>query len=331
MTSQFVPTATNMVTVVRNIVGSYGMGPIRAIAQEPVQNSKDASRGRPVHVEYKLHRRGSHNGGEDTYMLTVTDSNTSGLQGPVLSFDDIQARGNNLGKDENWAAFEGLGFSKESPDALGSRGQGKASFLYHSKLPSQAIADSDRMMMLYDTLLSNGEYRLGVRYANPYDVVRHPPYLGDEARKVVTTQYDAGGGTIVELGLAPLTQIGTRVIVPYLSNEVVESFQSGELHQWLQRCWWRAIQTKEVVISVVDVNNTSQEIEAPSWWQDEPWKSRGHADGIAPTVWNQEDIPIDTKLKIKRMVFLYNQELSEADLDADGPQFWGVQLLRGQN
>ena len=23
--------------------------------------------------------------------------------------------------------------------------------------------------MLYDTLLANGEYRLGVRYANPYD------------------------------------------------------------------------------------------------------------------------------------------------------------------
>ena len=40
MTSQFVPTVTNMVTIVRNIIEGYGMGPIRALAQEPVQNSQ---------------------------------------------------------------------------------------------------------------------------------------------------------------------------------------------------------------------------------------------------------------------------------------------------
>ena len=45
MTSQFVPTVTNMVTIVRNIIQGYRMGPIRALAQEPVQNSKDAARG----------------------------------------------------------------------------------------------------------------------------------------------------------------------------------------------------------------------------------------------------------------------------------------------
>ena len=90
-------------------------------------------------------------GGKDIYMLTVTDSNTSGLQGPILSFVDIQARGNNLGRDENWAPFEGLGFSKESPDALGSRGQGKASFLYHSRLTGKATTDQDWLTKAPDT------------------------------------------------------------------------------------------------------------------------------------------------------------------------------------
>ena len=123
MTYQFVPTTTNMVAIVRNIIQGYRMGPIRALAQEPVQNSKDAARGQ-VHVEYRLHKRRSVDG-VDSYMLTVTDHNTSGLDGPVLSFKDIEQRGNVLGKDHNWAAFEGMGYTKEDEDALGSaRGNG---------------------------------------------------------------------------------------------------------------------------------------------------------------------------------------------------------------
>ena len=94
MTSQFAPTVTNMVAVVRNIVDSYRMGPMRAIAQEPVQNSNDAHRGHPVYVEYRLHRRRGLDGDGESYMLTVTDSSTTGLEGPILSFKDIQAVGN---------------------------------------------------------------------------------------------------------------------------------------------------------------------------------------------------------------------------------------------
>ena len=54
-------------------------------------------------------------------MLTVTDSNTTGLRGPVLTLDEIQARGNVLRADENWAAFEGMGYTKED-DAAWVRG-----------------------------------------------------------------------------------------------------------------------------------------------------------------------------------------------------------------
>ena len=185
MTSQFVPTVTNMVTIVENIIQGYRMGPIRALAQEPVQNSKDAARGR-VHIEYRLHRRRSA-GGKECYMLTVTDSNSSGLDGPVLSFEDVQAKGNVLGRDHNWAAFEGMGYTKEDEDALGSRGQGKAAFLYHSRLPDAASSGQDRMMILYDTLLPDGNYRLGVRYANPFDTVQSPPFPGDEARSIISS------------------------------------------------------------------------------------------------------------------------------------------------
>ena len=131
MTSQFVPTVTNMVTIVENIIQGYRMGPKRTLAQEPVQNSKDAARGR-AQIEFRLHSRRNVDG-PNCHMLTVTDSNTSGLDGPVLSFGEVQEKGNVLGRTHNWAAFEGMGYTKEDKDALGSRGQGKAAFLYHSR------------------------------------------------------------------------------------------------------------------------------------------------------------------------------------------------------
>ena len=321
MTSQFVPTVTNMVAIVRNIIQGYRMGPIRALAQEPVQNSKDAGRGH-VQVEYRLHKRGTRDGLE-SYMLTVTDCNTSGLNGPVLSFEDIQRRGNVLGKDDNWAAFEGMGYTKEDESALGSRGQGKAAFLYHSRLPLTASFRQDRMMILYDALLSDGTYRLGVRYANPFDTVQSPPFIGEQARSTISSRYISADGTEIELRLAPLTSVGTRIIVPHLSQEAVDAIHSGELYQWLQRCWWRAVQTG-LNIDVVDEQGSTKSVTVPRWWQAQPWKKPGP--GVR--VYNNIDVADD--LRIKRIVLLYDEALREPDIDSAPHQFYGVQLLRGQ-
>ena len=172
------------------------------------------------------------------------------------------------------------------------------------------------MMMLYDTLLPDGEYRLGIRYASPTDAVRQPPYYGDEARAVVSTRY-VGAGVDIDLRLEPLTQVGTRVIVPYLSQEVVDAFRSGELSQWLQRCWWRAVQMG-LTIAVVDQDGSKLEIAVPPWWVTEPWKRRTNGVRV------YDNIVVADELKIKRIVLLYDESLSESD-----PDFWGVQLLRG--
>ena len=321
MTSQFVPTVTNMVTIVRNIIQGYRMGPIRALAQEPVQNSKDAARGQ-VRVEYRLHDRRSADG-IGGYMLTVTDWNSSGLDGPILSFEDIQNRGNVLGKDDNWAAFEGMGYTKEDDSALGSRGQGKAAFLYHSHLPLGASFRQERMMILYDTLLPDGTYRLGVRYANPFDTVQSPPYAGEQARSTVSSRYISADGTEIELGLTPLTSVGTRIIVPHLSQEAVGAIQSGELHQWLQRCWWRAVQTG-LNIDIVDEQGMTKAVTVPRWWEAEPWEKPG------PGVKAYNDIDVADDLQIKRIVLLYDETLDDPDIDDAPHQFHGVQLLRGQ-
>lgn len=323
MTSQFVPTATNMVASVTNIIQGYDMGPIRALAQEPVQNAKDAARGKQkAHIEYRLHRRPTANGTLG-YMLTVTDSNTSGLGGPVLSLEEIEKKGNVLSIGDNWAAFEGMGYTKDDDYALGSRGQGKAAFLYHSQLPHTQSSGLDRMMILYDTLLPDGVYRLGVRYANPNDTVLKTPFTGEEARSTVSSHYGTNDGLNIELGLEPLSSVGTRVIVPHLSVEATKAIQSGELYQWLQRCWWRAVQTG-LTIKIVDEWGKTETVEVPLWWQDEPWKNPGERVRV------YDGIEVAGGLKIKRIVLLYDDSKDGPDFESASPQFWGVQLLRGQ-
>ena len=319
MTTEFSHTATNMVNHVKGIIDSYAMGAIRALAQEPVQNSKDAGRGNPI-VEYKLYSQEDSNG-HAMWLLTVTDWNTCGLQGPILTLEEIDALGR-LERDWNWAAFEGMHYTKENEDALGSRGQGKAAFLYHAKLPPIGPLPRERMMILYDTLLSSGEYRLGVRYATPSDMVRTPPFVSDEARGIVASSYLASDGTRIPLGLEPLSTVGTRIIVPYLSQEAVHAFHSDELQTWLQRCWWRAIQTG-LTIRLVDETGRSETVSPPAWWDGEPWQN--HNANLR--IW--QDLG-EGNARIKRMVLHYDPSLSSNDTEGDTPQFNGVQLLRGQ-
>ena len=177
----------NMVQEVRNIIEGYKMGPLLALAQDPVQNSYDAwhpSRIGPVSVEYQLHRRTIEDR-QQVHLLTITDWNTTGLRGPALSQNDLHRRAESTGylqlePQENWAAWEAMGYTKVGEDFLGSRGQGKASCLYHSRHPTGLRGPDgrvlERMLILYYTLLEDGTYRLGVRLARPADNVLFPPY-----------------------------------------------------------------------------------------------------------------------------------------------------------
>ena len=81
-----------------------------------------------------------------------------------------------------------MDYTKEGEENLGSRGQGKAAFLYHFARAAGMVAGGrslDRMLIIYDTLLDDGTYRLGVRLANPADVRLVSPKEGDEARTII--------------------------------------------------------------------------------------------------------------------------------------------------
>ena len=329
----FTNTSINMVQTVTNIVEGYKMGSFRALAQEPVQNALDAicEEQKRVEVEYRLLRRLTASR-RPCYLLAVTDTGTTGLRGPMVSAAELEARHFKLKPEENWAAFEAQGYTKENEDALGSRGQGKAAFLYHSHIPGE----TRRMLTLYDTLLANGEYRLGMRFARPVDQILSPPLSNEEAKATIQREmYQLDDTLDIPLGLRPLNDIGTRVIVPYLAEEhLPEMRPNGELSRWLQRCWWRAIQTGKLRIRIVDEIGNNEEIAVPNWWQDLPPENKPSTDGNwhdlldggRACVWS--DLPLDNKHKIRRLVLLHSDELPEDKITQD-PEFSGIQQLRG--
>ena len=323
MSSQLIPTPSNMVSTIRNAIESYHMGPLRALAQEPVQNALDEKRASTVRVEYRLHRR-SHSDGTLYYLLTITDSGTGGLRGSVLSLEDLDAIGYRLEDGQNWAAFEGQGFTEKNEGDLGSRGQGKSAALYHSN-PSMILKDDrERKLILYDTLLENGEYRFGMRFAQPADKIMSPPLYGDDARITVMNEHIVETGPTVLLELEELTEVGTRIIIPFVTQDAIVAIHNGELHRWLQRCWWRSIQAKNLEITVTDEDGNTETIQPPECWQDEPWN------GDSPNVTVYSDLEIADGLKIKRVVVSYDPDMQHDEIPRYSPQYAGIQLLRGQ-
>ena len=314
-------TAKNSIAELKNFIDGYTYGPLRALAQEPSQNSKDASASRknPVVINYELIERTSDDGKNlHHYHLVVTDTGTTGLGGPVLTIDDLKNRGHILRQGEEWAAFEGMNYTKEGEDYLGSRGVGKRAFLYFSMPP---IVKTDYRIIIYDTLLEGGEYRLGARKMTEYDdKVLAPPITGNAAQETIKSVY-VDGDVSIPLKLEPLGSVGTRVIVPYVDDTVIDSIRSGEFNRWLQLLWWRAIQVGELQINVIDDEGEKTEIQVPHWWEGMPWENEDSRTYV------YEDISLEQGT-IKRIVLFYDEDLLDGDIPGYDPQYCGVQLMR---
>ena len=154
---------------------------IRALAQEPVQNSNGcegitANRcHRGISTACSVEAPGRH---YHIICLTVSRIRVPhGLRGPALSrAEELQERGYELGatKMKIGPRSRGRAYTKKS-DEYGRRETGarvNQPFLYHSNPPFAAALDR-RMMMLYDSLLrSTTNTDLGVRNANPADTIQ---------------------------------------------------------------------------------------------------------------------------------------------------------------
>ena len=331
--------ADNNVQDVLSTIDNYQSGPVRALAQDPPQNASDARRNRRDEgkVEYVRHNRKDADGSDFT-LLTITDSGTTGLDGPMLTLADLERREEEEGElvirqGENWAAWEAMRYTKAGEDKLGSRGQGKYAYLYHSAHPRPDSEDDPdtqpknnwRMIILYDTLLESGDYRLGVRYHNPATQVVEPPFENEDAFNVLRNGYSDNGFEI-PLGLEPLREIGTRVIIPFLSHEAREAIDSKELHRWLCLEWWRQIQKGLLSITVDCGDGLVEEIGIPAYWTDTPWTSDSDRYFVREKVTD----PVACGM-IKRFVVCHDEGLDdEGYADYEGnPQEVGIQMLRG--
>jgi len=216
------------IAICNNIADSYPSGRPHGVQKDGIQNALDAARGRaPVHVHFEIVQN------TKGRFFTITDSNTTGLTGPVLrNFGDYKE---DLPEDYHWARFEAFAFTKASPDAIGARGQGKFMFLSVSK----------SFTMFYDTLRDDGVYRLGATQAQhvgcpilpPNDV---EPWEGERAAQEL----------MEKCGLEPLGKVGSRIIVVDPTDELLEHLATGEFLRAVAETWFRAIEKNRLVVTL---------------------------------------------------------------------------------
>lgn len=314
---------------------SYNDGEIRALAQEPVQNAKDARlHTNIVRVEYRLTPKMDIYGNR-LYVLTVTDSGTTGLSGTVKPSKTDLARASDADRATmKWYHFERMFDSKKGAQSIGSRGWGKSIFLHCSNVPG----DSIKSIMLYDTLTSDSEYRFGrMMVLNDDLVALETPLTGMDARKGMENPNYVPEGARLALPLASgsLNEPGTRIVVPYLRSSAVKAFKDGSLIAWLQYLWWRPISEGDLTITVIDdETKKSKEVTEPPWWERDSWSAdaltRDKPQNLFGNCWIQvkEDIDIGKRCTIQTLALTYDPDLSEDTSATGGPSYAGIQMLR---
>ena len=230
----------NYITICNTIADSYPVSHSHGLQKDAIQNSLDARKGKSlVRVEFKVIK----NRREETF-LTFKDSNTTGLTGDVVK--DV-ADYKTLKRDDHWARFEGFAFTKDDPDALGARGQGKFIFL----------CASNQYKMFYDTLRDDGIYRLGATEATDVSRTIYPErgdkWEGDVAKSQLRKLCD----------LEPIAEIGARIIVCDPSSEVLEEINNGAFERAIQETWFRAIEKMQLEVWL-NVSGKNKKIELPS-------------------------------------------------------------------
>ncbi len=220
--------AANYIMICKNIADSYPDGVAHGIQKDAIQNAVDARRGkRTVIVTFELinNRKGK--------FFTITDSNTTGLTGPVLY--ELDAYEEDLPTNYHWARFESFAFTKDDPNAIGARGQGKFIFLGASK----------KYTMYYETLNEDRVYRVGGTQATRIGCPILPPegvapWEGEEGAKELLDR----------TGLKPISEIGTRIIIVDPIEELCESLRNGDFMKGVEETWFRMLEKKLLNVAV---------------------------------------------------------------------------------
>ena len=149
---------------------------------------------------------------------------------------------------------------------------------------------------------------------------------------------------VLKLNLKPLTQHGTRLIIPYLDPDAVRKFKDGTMIKWFERIWWNAIQEKKVKI-ILKIDGKSSQVKCLEFWSDKPYENK---ELIAKSnknkgIFVKENIEIkgrskvskkilgkDAKLTIKRIVLDWDIDREEDEIikGRNKQELQGVQWIR---
>ena len=240
------------VSICNNFGDSYPNGTAHGVQKDAIQNSMDARKGRkPAVVEMALITT------DRGRFFTIMDANTTGLTGDVKCAAEYEDK---LAFDDHWARFEGFAFTKDDPNAIGARGQGKFIFLHASTDYS----------MYYDTLRDDRVYRVGATRATRtgcpiYPDVGEDPWEGTR-----------GAGILKDAtGLTPIDHVGTRIVVIRPKEELCEALANGEFFRAIQETWFRAVEKNHVLIRL-RVGSDAQEVSLPAPYPLPTADSRDH-------------------------------------------------------
>lgn len=213
--------AINWIGLAQNIVDDYKFGVPHGVQKDALQNGWDAIAGPKtknfigLNWGFEFELKDLPNG---VKILSMIDHGTTGLTGLMTSKDEYSA--DSLPQDEKWARWESLAFKKSNKNDLGARGQGKMVFIIASKDYS----------IFYDSLREDGTYRYGGTTATERDC------------KVFNFDEAEGKAKLEEhLGLDPISNKGTRVIIINPIDELVAAIESGDFLSYIEETWWPII------------------------------------------------------------------------------------------
>ncbi len=225
---------TNYIAICDNLADTYPNSIAHGLQKDAIQNAVDARKGRQrvrIHFELLENDKGK--------FLSITDSNTIGLTGPVLY--DSESYKEDLPVDYHWARFESFAFTKTDPDAIGARGQGKFIFL----------RASSNYTMYYDTLRDDGIYRVGATKATMTECPILPPEDSDP------WEGSLGESELHErCGLSPISKVGSRIIIEDPIAEVLEELEDGSFVDAIEETWFRAIEKRTLEVLITNAGKT---------------------------------------------------------------------------
>ena len=197
------------IQICETLADTYPKGRAHGVQKDAIQNGWDAvKKDRPLRLTFELLKN------EWGCFLAMTDSNTTGLTGRVITRPEEYL--NELPEEERWARFESFAFTKQDPDAIGARGQGKFIFLAASK----------QHTMLYETLRDDKVYRLGITKATRVDCpMMH--WEGIDAKRMLRSL----------TGLEPIRKAGTQIIIVDPVDTVIEEIRTGDFTAAIEETW----------------------------------------------------------------------------------------------